>query len=412
MNKVLKLAISEISENVKTLQAKGQKISNLTIGDFAIKAFKAPQVLVNAIKQGLNQGLTNYPSVGGEIELKKLLQTYLLRYWHLKATNEQIIVASGARSLIYLAMKVLLRPSEKVIVSFPSWNLINFTTLNGAERIEIRTTVKNRFLIQASDLSEAILAQGKILYLNIPHNPSGATYTSEEFKAIAQVLVRENDRRKKAKLEPLWVIIDGIYGVLSGTLAIDFLAGQEALLPFLILIDGASKVFCATGLRLGWAWGPENVIQKMTSFNSTIGAWAAKPIQYGMIQFLKKTDLVDQSIEKLRRSLKKRRETVIKYLSPLKKKQYLDYINMEATIYLSLDLSQLVPYLTEDLDRWLLEKVGIAMVNFRYFGLNNTHWYRVSLVNTSMRELTDGFRRLKRNVIELMRDKKGKKSNV
>ncbi len=404
MSNELKLAIGEISEHIKTLQSNGKLISNFTIGDFYPKVFKIPTLLTKFIKQTLVDGLTDYPMVGGESGLKKILQVYVAKHCQLKYELNQFIVASGARALIYLVIKALLKPGEKVIVSVPNWNLINFISLNYGDITILKTTEEGRFLLQAEDLSEEILFRGKILCLNIPHNPSGSSYTAEEFKKITQLLIKENQRRIQAGEEPLWVVIDIVYkGILSGVNAFEFLEGSEALLPWIIWIDGASKIFCATGLRIGWAFGPEAIIRKMVAINGCVGAWAAKPIQCGMMKFLQNFNVVECSINKIYTILKQRKELVTKYLLPLKKKGYLNYIIPSYTIYLSIDFSKIVAYLSDDLENWLLEKVQIGIVNFRYFGLLNTNWYRVSLVNTSQQELKDGFKRLKREVMLLFK---------
>src|SRR5690606_38442923 len=256
-SEIIKLA-AEVNEKIK----QGATVHNLTIGDFNPAIFPIPDDLKNEIIQAYQQGITNYPAANGQPELRKAVSAYIKKYRKLDYSANEILISGGARPLIYAIYKAIIDPCDKVIFPIPSWNNNHYCHLSQAQPVAIETLPQNNFMPNASELKEHI-SSAALVALCSPQNPTGTVFSKEQLNDICELIIAENKKRKNKK--PLYLMYDQIYMALTfgNTRHVDPVSLHPELRPYTIYVDGLSKAFSATGLRVGWAFGPETIIEKM-----------------------------------------------------------------------------------------------------------------------------------------------------
>jgi aspartate aminotransferase len=279
--------VSRLSEKVDEKIHQGEKIFNCTLGDFSPKHFPIPQELENEIIKAYREKQTNYPFIGGMKELRVAIANHIKVFGQFNYEPDEIIVASGARPLIYLLFKTLVNPGEKVIYTTPTWNNQYFIYLADTQPIVINTKPENDFMPTAQDLKPH-LKEASLITINSPLNPSGTTFNHPALKEIFDLVVEENKLRIQHNKKPIYIFFDIIYWLLTYN---DIKCNNPILLnpniaDYVVFVDGLSKCFAATGVRLGWAFGPKAIIDKMRSMLAHIGAWAPKPEQIGTAKYL------------------------------------------------------------------------------------------------------------------------------
>lgn len=230
-----------------------------------------------------------------------------------------------------------------------------------------------------------------------PLNPTGTTFDKEELQKICDLIITENERRKGLDMKPLYLLYDQIYWQLTYGKTVHYnpVSLNPKMRDYTVFIDGISKCFSSTGVRVGWAFGPADVIRKMKDILSHIGAWAPKPEQIGTAQYLKETSDVEQYLSHNRSELEYRLVEFYKGFQKLKEEGFaVDVIEPEAALYLTVKFD-LIGKTTasgekinsvEDITAYLLKEAKVALVPFYAFGASrDSTWYRLS-VGTTARE--------------------------
>lgn len=384
--------IIRIAGEINARIAKGEHIHNLTIGDFSPAVFPLPDRFRELIQQAYGEGLSNYPPANGMAELRQALSNYIQRGQGLAYGADDILVAGGARPLIYATYKAVVDPGDRVVYPTPSWNNNHYTYLLGAQRSEVETTAANRFLPTADDLRPH-LAGAALLALCSPLNPTGTSYTYEQLEAICDLVLEENAHRNGEK--PLYVMYDQIYQelVLQGTRHVDPVNIRPAMRPYTIYVDGLSKSLAATGVRVGWAFGPGAVLRKMAAILGHVGAWAPKPEQVATARFLGDA-AYDQAVQQHRDMVAARVHAYHEGFQQLKQAGYpVDSIPAQGAIYLSARIALRGRTTAEgevlndaaDVTYYLIEKAGVGLVPFFAFGTGRDNdWFRLSVGTTHM----------------------------
>ena len=296
-SEIIKLA-GEINEKIK----QGEKIYNFTIGDFDPTLFPIPELLRDEIIAAYMAGHTNYPAGNGELELRKQTGVFIEHYQGLKYKAEEFLISGGARPLIYAIYKTLLDANDKVIFPVPSWNNNHYCHLSNAQQILIDALPENNFMPTADDIKPH-LKDATLLALCSPLNPTGTVFTKETLTAICELVLEENSRRTPSQ-KPLYVMYDQIYWMLTadGIKHYDPVSLFPEMRNYTIYVDGLSKAFAATGIRVGWAFGPFAIIDKMKSILSHVGAWSPKAEQIATAKFLTNRKAVDDYLHKIGRA--------------------------------------------------------------------------------------------------------------
>ncbi len=380
--------IIKIAGEINARIANGEDITNLTIGDFDPKIYPLPKGLLNEIIQAYEDGHTNYPEANGVKVLRDAVSGYINRQQGLVYGSDDILISGGARPLIYAVYRALVNPGEKVVFPVPSWNNNHYTFLSFADPVVIETEPKNKFLPTANDIRPH-LEDAALIALCSPLNPTGTSFSKTVLTEICDLIINENKRRNGQK--PLYLLYDQIYSALTlgGSTHYDPVSLRPEMRPYTVYIDGISKAFAATGVRVGWAFGPNLVMQKMRSLLSHIGAWSPKPEQIATAKFLVQHDAVEATIQKHRDMISERVDKLFNGISALKEVGYpVDAIQAEGAMYLTVKFD-LIGKTTmdgvllndaQDVTTFLIKEAKVGMVPFYCFGdSRQSPWFRISV---------------------------------
>lgn len=387
-SEIIKLA-GEINEKIRN----GEKIYNLTIGDFNPKVFPIPAELKQDIVTAYQNDETNYPAADGMAELRKAVSQLISQRQGLEFKADEILIAGGARPVIYAIYRTLVDPGEKVLFPVPSWNNNHYTHITSGDyshQVFIETTAANNFMPTAAELAPH-LGEVALVSLCSPLNPTGTTFTKHDLEAICDLILAENEKRKLAGVKPLYLLYDQIYWALTfgETKHYDPVSLRPAMREYTVFVDGISKSLAATGVRVGWAMGPKPIIDKMKSLLSHVGAWAPKAEQVATATYLSDLHQYDTFLAKMKEQVLARLDGFHRGIQDLKNKGFkVDSIAPQAAIYLTVRLNlhgQKTPdgtvlATTKDITRYILDEAKIAIVPFYAFGASHdSSWYRLSV---------------------------------
>lgn len=383
-------AILAIAGQVRAKIAAGEDVLNLTVGDFAPTEFPIPDKLRAGVVDAVNEGWTNYPPATGVAELREAVRSLYERRLGLDYPLESVLVAGGARPFIAGAYLALVNPGDKVVFGLPSWNNHYYCTITGAQTCALPTTAENNFFVRNEDLI-GHLDGASLLVLNTPQNPTGTVLEADVLEHICEVVVEENRRRAKDGTPSLYVLYDQIYWLLTndGVEHHNPVSLVPEMAPYTIFVDGISKGFAATGLRVGWSMGPPDVIRKMGAILSHMGAWAPKPEQLATAHLLNDDAAIDAYLAETGKGVLERLGILSDTIKTLKAEGHdVDCIPPQGAIYLSIKLdlkgkktaSGEVLRSDEDVRRYLLDEAGIAVIPFTCFGVEgDIGWFRASV---------------------------------
>ena len=405
-SEIIKLA-AEIHEKIRN----GERIFNYTIGDFDPAIFPIPAELNDEIIKAYNDRQTNYPAANGIVELRKAVGEFLKEREGLEYSNEEILISGGARPLIYATYVTVLDAGDKVVVPVPSWNNNHYCHLIGAVPVFIETRAENDFMPTAEEIKPH-LQGATLLALCSPLNPTGTVFRKEQLEKICDMVLEENIRRGPDE-KPLYLLYDQIYWVLThgSTEHFNPVTLRPAIRKYTIFVDGISKSLAATGVRVGWAFGPRMVMDKMKSILSHIGAWAPKAEQVATARYLQQRSNVDEYLAAFKREIELRLEGFHKGFHDLKKKGYdVDAIAPQAAIYLTVKMNLCGKKTSDgmelktqsDVTRYILDRAKLALVPFSAFGSSDqSPWYRLSVGTCNSKEIPEVFSTLQKVLDDL-----------
>lgn len=368
--------ILKISGEINKKISNGENIYNLTIGDFDPKEFPIPSKYTYEIIKAYTEGLTNYPSSEGLPSLRQAISNHLKRLGNLDYSPDEILVAGGARPIIYTIYKTILDPMDKVIFPVPSWNNNHYSYLSSTNACIVETKSDENFQPDINDIKLHI-TNATMIALCTPSNPTGMNLTN--VNEICDLVVMENNRREPLGLKPLYIMYDQIYWLLDQH---PYQALPDCVRPYTIYVDGMSKGFAATGVRVGWTFGSKAIIDKMKGILGHIGAWAARPEQVATGEFLNDTDAVDEYLIEIKNKINLRFQMLYDGLSII---PGVNVIRPDGAIYMSISFDLLGKkkptggYINnaEDITNLLLD-YGIVLVPFTAFG-SKALWWRLSV---------------------------------
>lgn len=401
---------NQINERIQN----GEKIYNYTIGDFDPAVFPIPELLEELIIEAYKEGFTNYPPGEGLLQLRKAVAAFLLDRQGLNYAPNEIQIASGGRPLIYTLFSAVVDAGDKVIYAVPSWNNNHYTHLNAATHVVVPVTPENNFMPTANDIAGHIKG-ATLICLCTPQNPTGTTLDRDELEKICQLIIAENNSRG-ADDKKLYLMFDQMYGTLTfgNIVHQNPVSLVPAMKDYTIFIDGISKAFAATGVRVGWAFGPANVIGKMKAFLSHIGAWAPMAEQHATAKYIVQKAAVNEYLVAFKQQIEERLNKIYDGFISLKQKGYsVDAIVPQAAIYLTIKLDlagkkagEAVLETQADVTSYILSEAKLAVVPFYAFGAEkNSPWYRLSVGTCKLEELEEMFSKLE-NALALLKEKK------
>lgn len=389
--------ILRIAREVRELQAAGRPVLNLTVGDFSPKEFRIPRELEAAIARAMAAGQTNYPPADGVLELREAIRAFYLDALRLDYPLESILVAGGARPVIFGVYQAIVDPGETVVYPVPSWNNNHYCHLVGARGVAVETRAENGFLPTAEELAPH-LADAVLLALNSPLNPAGSGFRPEQLAAIARLVVDEN-RRRGADAKPLYLLYDQIYWLVAAAHAPHATPVElvPEVAPYTILVDGISKAFAATGLRVGWAVGPPQVLGPMRDLLGHVGAWAPKPEQLGTAAILGEPALALRLAGDVRAAIDLRLAELDAGLAGLAAAGLpVRHLPPAGALYLSVHFDLVERFgNNRGIRQHLLHEAGFAMVPFHAFGTGDANgWFRLSVGAIGVDEIAPAIARV------------------
>ncbi len=391
--------IIKLAGEIKALEAEGQSIYNFTIGDFDANIFPLPKAYKQAITDAYNDNQTNYPPANGMLPLREAAAKFTKKTCGLDYTADEFLVAGGSRPLIFATYSALVDPNDKVLFPVPSWNNNHYTHLHRANSILIETKPENNFMPSLEDLAPH-LSSSSLLALCSPLNPTGTVFSEEQLRPICEAVLVENKKREASNEKPLYILFDQIYQALCHDAShIDPISLVPELRPYCVYIDGLSKAFAATGVRVGYAFGPQPIINKMKAILGHVGAWAPKAEQVASANFLNQENEVDEFLTDFKQQIYLRLNKLHEGFSSLKNEGFpVDSIKPQAAIYLTVKLDLLDSVTGKnnglksiaDVCAHLLKEAKLAIVPFKAFGASETSpWFRISVGTCKVDELDD-----------------------
>lgn len=397
--------IIKLAGEIRELIAKGEHIFNFTIGDFDPKIFPIPTELKDAIIKAYQNGETNYPPADGIAPLRKAVISSISERQGLSYSDNEVLIAGGARPIIYAIYQAIVDPGDKVVFPVPSWNNNHYTHLSHAEQVFVETKPENNFMPTADEL-RPLLKGASLLSLCSPLNPTGTAFGKEQLKNICELVIAENATRS-AEEKPLYVLYDQIYWELTfgETKHCNPVGLMEQMRPYTIFVDGMSKAFAATGVRIGWSFGPKYIIDKMKSILGHVGAWSPKAEQVAAAEYLNNKPAVDAYLSEIKGKIEERLHGFYNGIQALKKEGFnVDAISPMAAIYLTVKIDLIGREMpngqtittSEQATSYLLNEAKLALVPFKAFGASgNNPWYRLSVGAASMKDVTDSIESLR-----------------
>lgn len=262
----------------KELQAQGNDVISLTVGEPDWATYPAAS---EAGIEAIRKGITKYTPANGTIELRKAIAQRVQLDLNLTYAANEVAVTSGAKFAIFAALQVLCDPTDEVIIHSPYW--VSYPTmveLAGAKPVLVTCTEDTRFKITAEQLRKNITPQTKVFLFCSPSNPTGFVYTKQELKEIADV-IKEHPR--------MLVISDDMYNRLmfdGSNCAPHILEVAPELKDRTVVINGGSKAYSMTGWRIGWALGPQKIIQAIGDYASQSTGAPSSISQHAAVQAL------------------------------------------------------------------------------------------------------------------------------
>lgn len=235
------------------MRARGIEVISFAQGE---PDFDTPANIKEAAYKAIDAGITKYTPAAGFDDLKDAIIQKFKRDNGLTYSRSQILASAGAKLCIYNLAQVLFEAGDEVIVPAPYWvSYTDIVLLTDAQPVVIPTTEERGFRISPQQLTSAITPRTKAIILNSPNNPTGATYTAEELRALAGILVQKK----------ILIIADDIYEkfVYDGIAFTSIASLGKEIQDQTMVINGVSKTYSMTGWRIGFAAGPAELIAEM-----------------------------------------------------------------------------------------------------------------------------------------------------
>jgi aspartate aminotransferase len=348
----------------KELEKEGRSIIHLELGE---PDFHAAAPVVDALRAAVANGRDRYVATRGIPPLRSAIANYLKRTRNLDVAAEQVLVAPGCKMALALAMMALIEPGDEVLYPDPSFPIYpSFTRGLGATAVPYALREENRFQPDLAEIASKITPKTRILIFNSPNNPTGTVFSEQALVQIAEL----------AKKHDLWVIADEIYARILFNGVYKSIWTLPGMAERTVIIDGFSKSFAMTGWRLGYAVAQKHVIDALDMLVLNTFTCTAEFSQVAAIEALNdSTNAVPAMVAEYR----KRRDVFVGKLNNIPGFRcqspdgaFYAWVNIEET-----------GKSAEEVQKILLEEVGVAAIAGAAFGAEGKNYMRFSLVSAT-----------------------------
>jgi len=348
----------------KELEKEGRSIIHLELGE---PDFHAAAPIVDALRAAVAAGRDRYVSTRGLPELRSAIAEYLKRTRKLDVAAEQVLVAPGCKMALALAMMALIEPGDEVLYPDPSFPIYpSFTRGLGAKAVSYSLLEKNQFQPDIAEIAAKITPKTRVLIFNSPNNPTGTVFSDGALEQIA-TLARKHD---------LWVIADEVYARILFSGEYKSIWTVPGMAERTVIIDGFSKTFAMTGWRLGYAVAQKHVIDALDMLVLNTFTCTAEFSQVAAIEAL---DDSTHAVPAMVAEYRKRRDIFVEKLNKIPGFRcqipdgaFYAWVNIQETG---------LP--AEEVQRLLLEEVGVAAIAGAAFGAEGKNYLRFSLVSST-----------------------------
>jgi len=379
-----------ISAKAKQMRKEGKRIIDFSAGE---PDFNTPEPVQTAAIKAIQENYTRYTPVAGSGELIQAISKKFREDNNLDYSPSQIVVGNGAKQIIFNALQVVCNPGDEVIVPMPYWvSYPEQIRLAGATPVYIYLEFEKELKIDTEELKRVIHPEKtKAILLNTPHNPTGGVLSRRELEKIAAIV----------EDLPILVISDEIYEEFIYEVPhVSFASLGENLYRKTLTVNGVSKTYGMTGWRIGYAGGPEEIIQAMirlqshsTSCASSISQMAAlaalnlhkQEVKKRIEEFSYRRKLVKEGLKKIR-GIKVNKPLGAFYIFP-------DFTNFLGTSYGKRQIKNSL-----DLANYLLDDAGVAVVPGSAFGLEG--YLRISYA-VAIDQIKEGLEKIKKALDKL-----------
>ena len=346
--------------------------------------FTAPQHVIDATVASLQRGETHYTPNAGIPALRQAVSD-LYKRRGLDYTSKEVLIGAGAISLLNLACTAMLDIGDEVLVPDPGWaNYVGLMMQVGAVPVPVRMKEENGFMYDVADLKAALTPKTKMILLNSPSNPTGGVASEENLRQVAE-FAKEND---------LYILADEIYReLLWDDEPYASIAGFPGMKERNVVVDGFSKTYAMTGMRLAWAVAPEEVIVVMTKLLENVLSSVNEGVQWGGVAALNGSQ---ECVEEMKRQYRRRREIIVNGLNDMKG---VSCLMPKGAFYAFPNISKLGLSSREFAMRLLKEK-HVVVVPGTGFGEGGEGFVRLAYA-TSEENIREGLRRMKEFVESL-----------
>ncbi len=365
-----------LNEKFAILREKGDPVIHLGGGE---PKSKAPMEAIMASVAHLNTGEIRYAPADGTRDMKQAVIRYTEEYYGRKVQPENVIISSGAKQALMVAMQAILNPQEEILFPAPYWvSYPEMPKLAGAIGIPVYPE-DGTFYPRIQDIEQNVGSYTKAIILNSPNNPSGVIY-SKEFVADVVAFCEKKD---------LYLIMDDIYHrlVFEGRKAANAyeFAKDQSENSKLIIINGVSKQYAMTGFRIGWAVANKKLIEAMTNIQGHQTSGPSILMQKAAVGAM---NGIQSSVENLRMTLENNRNIMIDYLKSF---EGVHVTVPEGTFYCLADFSNYMKD-SSKLSRFLIDKVQVLTMPGVEFGMEGH--LRLSYCG-SIGDISEGIERMK-----------------
>ena len=384
-NRINKLPISQtlaMAAKARELKTKGKDIISLSLGE---PDFNTPDFIKDAAKTAIDDNYNWYTPVNGYLSLREAISRKFKRDNVLNYNPNQIVVSTGAKQALSNIVMVLVNPGDEVLLPAPFWvSYEAMVNLADGVSVPILTSIKTDFKITPAQLEKAITPKTKLIFFNSPNNPSGSVYSKEEYRALADVLV---------KYPNIYIVSDEIYEhiLFKGT---NFsFARFDDMYDRTITVNGVSKSFAMTGWRVGYIGASEWIAKACTKMQGQITSGTNCIAQIATIAAL---DAPVSEIKYMVDEFEIRRDLVLGLLANIKgfkfnKPEGAFYVFPDISYYFGKTIKGIAINSASDFSMLLLEKANVATVTGEAFGQPNC--IRISYA-TSQQQLTEAMERI------------------